>query len=152
MKFQVDLSDCNEILINQNVSEKNTFISVFEAPSNVTDVGCQTWSYLKKQIYITSLYSLCSPCCTNCSSQNVGRFSGYDSNPSYYFHQIFIFDVVEHKIICCSFFLITEKQLFPTTTCFMPLQYNGKTEIFKSFVASQTDWIMQCHFDRPETV
>ena len=40
MKLQVDLSDCNEILINQNVSEKNTFISVFEAPSNVTDVGC----------------------------------------------------------------------------------------------------------------
>jgi hypothetical protein len=30
-EVQVDLSDCNEILIKQNVSEKNTFISVFEA-------------------------------------------------------------------------------------------------------------------------
>ena len=31
----------------------------------------------------------------------------YASNPAYYFHQIFIFDIVKHQIICCSLFLIT---------------------------------------------
>jgi hypothetical protein len=30
-EVQVDLSDCNEILIKQNVNEKNAFINVFEA-------------------------------------------------------------------------------------------------------------------------
>ena len=30
-EVQVDLSDCNEVLIKQNVSEKNTFINVSEA-------------------------------------------------------------------------------------------------------------------------
>lgn len=47
------------------------------------------------------------PCHTNCSCQNAFWFSSCTPNPSYYFHWIFIFYVVKHKIICCCLFLIT---------------------------------------------